>query len=263
MQNISTRLLGLSRRDLLGKPQRKACLKGYQQHYRHINAVHDRCVFPQQCEQSQMQWVEYAQFFLVGTKPRVGKPRMGSGSGFGGPGGGFFLYSGLSNGFASTVATITKPPPRPPEPLPEPTRGLPTRGVSPDRFSGIVSCHCVRHIKSSGGALVESSLKVFGRSPGRIILESLRAEPGSNHPWKSSGGAWVESSLKVFGRSPGRIILESFRAEPGSNNPKSVRAEPGSNYPWKCSVGARVELASQLSSFLFGVDAGVILQFAP
>ncbi len=80
---------------------------------------------------------------LVGTKPRVGEPRVGSASGFGGPGGGsggsgggFFLV--VSNAFGITCATITKPPPGPPEPrpgppnpLPEPTRGLPSLGLVP------------------------------------------------------------------------------------------------------------------------------------
>ena len=54
---------------------------------------------------------------LVGAKPRVG-----SGSGFGGPGGGSgspgggFLLSSLSNGFASTLLLSWKRPPGPPKP---------------------------------------------------------------------------------------------------------------------------------------------------
>ena len=45
------------------------------------------------------------------TKPRVGKPRVGSGGAFGGPGGAFggpgggFLLSSLSSGFATTFTT--------------------------------------------------------------------------------------------------------------------------------------------------------------
>ena len=79
---------------------------------------------------------------MVGTKPRVGKPRVGSGGAVGGPGGGFggpgggFLGSSKSSGKAITETTKKKPPPGPPEPppgppkpLPEPTRGLPTRGL--------------------------------------------------------------------------------------------------------------------------------------
>ena len=55
---------------------------------------------------------------------------MGSGSGLGGPDGGFF----------SVVAAMAKPllptlkpppgPPEPPKPLPEPTRGSPSRGLT-------------------------------------------------------------------------------------------------------------------------------------
>merc|ERR1712078_4759 len=53
----------------------------------------------------------------------------------------WFLLSSLSNGFAITFATITKPPPGPPEPppgppkpVPEPTRGLATRGLVPSNY---------------------------------------------------------------------------------------------------------------------------------
>ena len=79
----------------------------------------------------------------MGTKPRVGKPRVGSGTGFGGPGGG----SGGPGGDFVIVIKVTgkpllrllqrKPPPGPPEPPPgppkapaEPTRGLATRGLA-------------------------------------------------------------------------------------------------------------------------------------
>ena len=43
---------------------------------------------------------------LVGTKPRVGKPRVGSGSGFGGPGGG---SGGPGGGFFLVVSAMALP----------------------------------------------------------------------------------------------------------------------------------------------------------
>ena len=43
---------------------------------------------------------------LVGTKPRVGKPRVGSGSGFGGPGGG---SGGPGGGFFLVVTVLALP----------------------------------------------------------------------------------------------------------------------------------------------------------
>ena len=70
----------------------------------------------------------------VGTKPRVGKPRVDSGSGFGGGSG------GPDGGFVIVAKEMAKPLTRPlrrnhrqdhegpPKLLPEPTWGLPTRG---------------------------------------------------------------------------------------------------------------------------------------
>ena len=91
---------------------------------------------------------------MVGAKPRVGKPRLGSGSGFGGagggPGGGLVVLavvscSSKSNGKAITETTKKKPPPGPPEPppgppkpVPEPTRGLATRGLVPAKTQCLV-----------------------------------------------------------------------------------------------------------------------------
>ena len=43
---------------------------------------------------------------VVGTKPRVGKPRVGSGSGFGGPGGG---SGGPGGGFFLVVSAMAFP----------------------------------------------------------------------------------------------------------------------------------------------------------
>jgi len=108
---------------------------------------------------------------------------------------------------------------------------------------------------------------MFRRSPARIILESVRAGPGSDHSWKVSGVALVESSLKVFGRNPGGIILERVLIEfslgriilgkcsggaldesflkvsgqsPGRIILESVRAVPGSDHLGKWSGIARV-----------------------
>ena len=43
---------------------------------------------------------------LVGTKPRVANPRVGSGTGFGGPGGG---SGGPGGGFVIVVKVMAKP----------------------------------------------------------------------------------------------------------------------------------------------------------
>ena len=62
----------------------------------------------------------------------MANPRVGSGTGFGGAGG--------SGGPGGAFTTITKPPSGPPEPppgapkpVPEPTRGLATRGLVPTK----------------------------------------------------------------------------------------------------------------------------------
>ena len=45
-------------------------------------------------------------YTLVGTKPRVAKPRVGSGTGFGGPGGG---SGGPGGGFFLVVSVMALP----------------------------------------------------------------------------------------------------------------------------------------------------------
>ena len=89
----------------------------------------------------------------------MGKPRVGSGSGFGdpgggsgGPGGGFGgpgggFRTGRSSGKPLLLPVLKKPPPGPPEPppgppkpVPEPTRGLVTRGLVPTNQCSVSFC---------------------------------------------------------------------------------------------------------------------------
>ena len=75
--------------------------------------------------------------FWVGTKPRVGKPRVGSGSGFGGPGGGFggpgcgFPDSSKIHGEAQATTRTTRTTITTTKTTTRITRGLPSRGWSP------------------------------------------------------------------------------------------------------------------------------------
>ena len=106
----------------------------------------------------------------------------------------WFLHSSLSNGFAITFTTVTKPPPGPPEPspgppkpLPEPTRGLPTRGLVPTKFypcllSGKLFLKCLVHLLlgQSSANLTHNCLDRFSNGCSTRFLARVLVWGGGN-----------------------------------------------------------------------------------